>query len=879
MSRLKGAAARLRSMLFRRGTEARMEEEFRFHMEMETEKNIRLGMPPAEARRRSRLAFGGADRYGEGMRDGWGLRWLLDVRQDVRFALRSLGRTPVFAVIGVGTIALGVGVTTALFSMANAVLLRELPLPSAEQVVTLQEFRRGMVSNGIEGERIPLERYVAYREGTSEIFAELAAHRTHTVSLRTRGDALPVKAVLYGGDYFSVLGLSPALGRLPDGSEDDVVVLSDEYWQTHFGGAPDVIGGIAWIDGRPHTVTAVASPRFRGTVFGLPVDVWIPLESYAANRSVGFEHWVTPVGRLRPGLSLERALSGVEAAAARIPQAEAHTRIVRIALEPLGGLYGQGRRIATSFMALLVGAALLVLMIAAANIAGMLLARALARQREIAVRLAIGAGRLRLIRQLLTESVLLFLLGGAGGILLAFWLTTLLGRVQAPAPGVNLQLSATPDLRVLGFALLVSVVPALLFGLLPALQVTRPQLVPELREGSPGSGVRSVRLRSIFVAGQLALAVLLLVCAGLFTRSLRHGLTADYGFDRENVVVASVNLTPHGYEDGERDAFFEQLTSRMRAAPGVISVALARWVLLAGESHGTTVRALDAAPDRAGIAVRTNTVDTAYFSTLRVPLLAGRGFLPGDVEGAPEVAVINETLARRLWPELDPSDAIGKTFGEGSRTYTIAGVARNGLYVEITERPTAFVFLPHAQRPAASMVLHVRSDRPASDVVSDIRMQVRALDPNVALDYARPLSSMTEITLFPQRFAATLVGIMGMLGLLLAAIGVYGVLMYHVAQRRHEFGVRLALGASTSAIARAVMSRSLVLTGAGLAVGLTAAWFAARFLASMIFGVSTRDPVTFVTVPVVLAAFALAASLYPALRAGRADPMQVLRSD
>lgn len=474
MSTWKGMRARLASL--RRGaTDARMEEEFAFHVAMEVERNLRLGMSPAEARRRARLAFGGEERHREGMRDGRALRWATELGRDLRFSLRGLARTPVFTVVGVVTIGLGVGATTALFSLANSVLLRRLPIPGAERVVAIQEYRRGMVSNGVEGERIPLERYRAYREATGGLFAGLAAHRTHAVSLRTRGDAHTAHAVLTAGPYFDALGIRPALGRYPAEGDRNLVVVSHALWQRSFGGATDVIGSDAWVDGRAYTITAVAPVQFRGTVWGLPVDVWVPLDGYAEASPRGFDLWVTPFGRLRPGVTREAALTEVGAAGRRIPDPDATIR--HVALEPLGGLTGEGRSIAKQFLVLQVGAALLVLLIAASNIAGMLLARALARQREMAVRLAIGAGRWKLVRQLLTESVVLFTLGGVLGVLLAFWLTGLLSRVQAPAPGMALHLSATPDGRVLLFALAITVVPALLFGLAPALQATRRDVV------------------------------------------------------------------------------------------------------------------------------------------------------------------------------------------------------------------------------------------------------------------------------------------------------------------------------------------------------------------------------------------------------------------
>jgi predicted permease len=874
VSAWKGARARFASL--RRGSaDARMEEEFRFHVEMEVQENIRRGMEPAEARRRALIAFGGGDRHAEGVRDGRLLRWLSDLRQDLRYTWRALGRTPVFAAVAVVTIALGVGATTSLFSLANAVLLRKPPLPGAEHLYTLQEYRDGTVSTGVEGNRIPWRRYVAYREALTREFSGLAAQRGATVSLRTTGDALPAQALLVSGEYFSVLGLPPTLGRFPAADDERVAVLSHRAWRTQYGGAADVIGSTAYINGGVFTIAAVAPPQLDGgTIFGMRPDVWVPFVAYAADRPQGFEQWVTPFGRLAAGTSHGVAQAAAATVGMRLEDPDATVRSVL--LESFGTISGEGRAIAWSFLGMLVVASLLVLFIAAANIAGMLLARAIARQREIAVRLAIGAGRGRLIRQLLTETVLLFLLGGVAGVLLAFWLTALLGNMQMPDPGMTFQLRATPDQRVLLFALLISIVPALLFGLLPALQATKPQLVAALREARPGGGVRGVRLRSAFSAGQLAMAVLLLITAGLFVRSLRHGLLLDPGFETDGVIVAATGVTPHGYDEVRGRAFYDQLTARLAARPGVESVALAQRVLLAGDAYGTRMRAADGPADDAGVGVRVNTVDTAYFRTLRMALVAGRGFTAHDDDRAPRVAVINETLARRLWPD---EDALGRTLLEGSRELQVVGVMRDGKYVEINESPTPFVFLPYAQNYSGTMVLHVRSNMPAAAVVSAIRDEVRVLDANVALDFTATLRELTQVTLFPQRFAARIIGMLGALGLLLAGIGVYGVLMYHVTQRTHEFGIRMALGARARDVASSVLARSLSVTAIGVTLGLIGAWFVANVLSGFIFGVSVRDPVTFVTVPLLLAVFALLAAAHPAWRACRADPMTALRSD
>jgi predicted permease len=873
MSRWKGLRARLAS-LRRSSADARMREEFRFHVELETEQNIRRGMSPEEARRRAVLAFGGEDRHGEWMRDTRGLRLLSDLRQDLRYAWRALGRTPVFTVVAIVTIALGVGATTALFSLANAVLLRKLPIPDVEQVYSLQEYRDGTVSSGVEGQRIPWERYVAYRAALAEQFSALAAQRTTSLSLRTRGDAVTVEATVVSGEFFAVLGLPPALGRFPTADDEPVVVLSHRTWRTQFGGASDVIGSTAWINGRAFGIGAVAPPQLKGTVFGSVPDVWVPFLAYVAENPRGFEQWVAPFGRLAPGVSHAAASAAASTVGLRLEDPDATVR--RVALEPFGTIAGEGRTIAWSFLGLLVGASLLVLFIAAANIAGMLLARGLARQREIAVRLAIGAGRVRLVRQLLTESVLLFVIGGGGGVLVAFWLTGVLANMKMPDPGMNFELSAAPDLRVLLFALVVSVVPALVFGLLPALQATRPQLVAALRETSPGGGVRSVRMRSAFVAGQLAMAVLLLITAGLFVRSLQYGLQVDPGFDSTGVVVAGLGITPHGYDEDRGRAFYDELVARVRAQPGVESVALARRVLLAGDAYGTSVRAAGAPLDAAAIGVRVNVVDTAYFTTLRVPLLAGRGFTASDAQGVPDVAVINELLARRLWPDRN---ALGRMLREGSRQIRVVGIARDGKYADIGEAPTPFMFLPYAQNYSGTMVLHVRGSTAPATLIPAVRAAVRALDPNIAIGFATTLEELTQVTLFPQRFAARVVGALGVLGLLLAGIGVYGVLMYHVAQRVHEFGIRMALGAQVRDVAGSVIGRSLRITLIGVTLGLVGAWFLARLLGSLIFGIGVRDPVTFTLVPLLLAAFAVLAASHPAWRACRADPIRALRGD
>jgi predicted permease len=875
MSWWKGARARLHSM--RRGAaEARIQEEFRFHVEMETEQNIRLGMAPSEARRRALVAFGGADRYDEGMRDGRGVRWVSDVVHDVRFAVRGMARAPVFTAVACVTIGLGVGVTTALFSLTNALLLRPLPVSDPHELFALQEHRSGRVSTGIEGWRMPYSRYLEYREALADRFEGLAAQRLADVSLRVpNDDAAPATTLLISPNYFDVLRVQPVLGRLPAGDDEAVAVLGYGAWQERFGGAADAVGRVVHVNGRPFTISAVAPAGFGGTTFGMVPELWIPHGAYVASAPIGSdEQWVAAFGRLAAGVPVRVAESAADAAGRRIP--EEGVTVHRVELEPFTGLPGEGRRIAAQFMALLLGAAGLVLAIASANIAGMLLARAVARRREIAVRLALGAGRPRLIRQLLTESIVLFLVGGALGVLLAYGLTHLLSTMPAPAPGLRLTLVATPDVRVLAFALVISLVPAIVFGLLPAVRSTRPDLVPALKEGAAGGGRSGTRLRSVFVVGQLAMAVLLLISGGLFLRTLQHGRSVHPGFDAAGVFVASVNIAPHGYDSSAGRLFYEQLTQRVEVLPFVESVALASVVMLAGNRYSSDVRADEAPAETRAVNAAMNFVDEAFLSTMRIPLLEGRGFGPSDGADAERVAIVNETLARRLWPD---AGALDRVIRSGSAHYRVIGVVRDGKYVTVGEDPLPFMFLPYAQHYSGHMSLHVRSTGSAATVLPAVREQLRALDPNIAVEYEAPLPEIVKISLFPQRFAGTMIGALGLLGLLLAAVGTYGLLMYSVSQRIRDWGVRIALGASAADVTRGVLLHGLTLTAAGIILGLAGAALLTRALRGFIFGIGPYDPVTFVAVPVVLTAVGLLAAWQPVRRALRADPVQALRAD
>lgn len=900
MSWWKGRRAWLRNLLARRAADARMDEEIAYHIERATEQNLRAGMSPAEARRQALLAFGGVEQYREAMRDGRRLVWLEDLLADARFALRWLRRSPGFAVAAILTIGLGVGATTALFSVVNAFLLRPLPVVQPDRLYTIQEQRTGHVVSGVEGMQVPRARYEAYVEATEHLFTGLAAHSMTVVALRVSNAAQPTGAVLVSGNYFDILGVRPAIGRLTVASDEPAVVLSHRLWRGWFGGDPEVLGRTVWVDGRPLTVAGVAQPGFTGTNIGLAADLWIPylaLTSAAPGPVVGDdvsatgpgastspasavsagapapddpEPWLAMFGRLRPGVDPRQAEAMLPAIARRVEADVRAAKVEGATLQQMTGLPPRARPLLAGFLGLLLGMATLVLLIAATNVGAMQLARAVGRRREVAVRLAIGAGRGRLIRQLLTESLVLYLFGGTVGVLLAWWATHLIGRIRIPVSQPIL-LQVAPDLRVFAFGLAISALAGIAAGLAPALRSSRPDLNSSLKDGAPGSGSRSGRGRGVFVAAQLALAVVLLAVAGLFTRTLQNALRLDPGFDPEDVVVVTFDLSGRGYDAERGRAFQAELIERIRAMPDVEAAALGQVLLLTGSSSATRVaRAEDPdAPEQ----VLINGVDEEYFRTLRIPLLAGEGFQRAGGE-ASRVVVVNETLARRFWPDQNP---LGKRLRRGDTEYEVIGVARDGLYLSYDEPAQAFAFFPLQYSPRTTLHVRTRSD-PAA-IIERIRHELMLMDPDVAIEDASPLTAALRFVLLPQRAAAFLIGFFGLIGLILAGIGIYGALSYHVAERTREIGIRMALGAGAGSVARLVIGRAAWLAAAGVAAGTLLAVALGRLIEGVVFGAGAHDPVTLLGGPLLLGGVAVLASFFPVRRALRADPVQALRQE
>lgn len=806
--------------------------------------------------------------------------------QNLRYAGRQMVRNPGFSAVVVVTIALGIGATTAIFSLADALLLRPLSVHEPDRLVGMVAVRE----SGDEFYSFSYAHILEYREGSRDVI-RFGAHGMSELAFQAGDDARILAAGFVTGDYFDLLGLVPARGRFiaadeeTPGAAEPVAVISHGLWQREFGGDPGVIGATIRLNSQPVTVVGVAPAGFDGLERGFAVDVWVPIPMYAdLNPGSDIYHpdrqfWLVAFGRLMPGheaAAAEAVLSGVARGIEERGAREWGVAGVRVM--PLTGVQPDFLGPMRLFFALLLAAAGLVLLIACVNVAGMLLAQGGARRREVGVRLALGAGRRRLVGQLLTETTVLFLIGGAGGILIAAWLTRAMSVLPQRLPGELslLRIDAAVDARVIAFGLLLSLITALLFGLTPALRASRPELVSALREGG-GTTTRRSRLRSAFVTGQIALCMLLLVSAGLLVRSLQGALAIDTGMDARDVTVAAVDIGAHGYDEARGRAFFEQLRAALAARPDVESVALAGYIPLTFTEivSGVGIPGHEPPPGRETFLLDVNTVDAGYFATLRIPV-EGRGFTAADGPDAARVVVVNRTMADRFWPE---GNALGQTIRLSGLDARIVGIAADGKYHRLVEDPIPYVYLPFEQSYQPKMMVHVRAAGPTASIPALMRSELARLDPHVPLHAPASLERAMRLSLLPHRMAALVIGTLGMLGLLLAAVGLYGVLAFVVGQRTREIGVRIALGARAADIFRIVFGQAGALVLGGLAAGVALAVGATRLLAGLLVDVSPTDPITFALVALLLGAVGLLAGYVPARRAVRVDPMITLKSD
>ncbi len=812
--------------------------------------------------------------------------------KDLRFGARALLKSPGFTLVAVASLALGIGANTAIFSLVNTVLLRPLPAREPSQLVSVSVLGK---DDSMLAFSYPT--YKDFRDRSGDVLSGLFAERLGPMSLSRDGNNQRVWGYLVSGNYFDVLGVGAARGRALNAEDDraplasPVAVLSHGSWVRRFGADPAIVGKDIELNGHPFRVVGVMPEGFAGAEVVYTPEVWVPMT---------MQEWIEPgnswldrratqnifaVGRLKDGVTRVQAEASLNTLARALGEEYPDTNEgQKIALVPPGFIVPQLRGAFVGFAAVLMGAVALVLLIACVNLANLLLARASSRRKEIAIRLAMGASRLRIVRQLLTESLLLSLAGGALGLLLATWILDLVAAYRPPID-IPVWIDLAIDVRVTAFALAASVLTALLFGLAPALQSARADLVPALKDAGALTGRRRTRLRSVLVVAQVMLSLVVLVAAGLVVRALGHLQTLSPGFEVEHGLVASFDLGLQGYDKARGQEFDRQLVERVRALPGVRAASLTDLLPLSLNYSSSDLHVEGQQLGRGGNAPisMVASVERDYFNTMSIPLVAGRGFNDADKDGVQRVVIVNETLARRFFPGQDPAQgALGRRISfqsDAGPWMEIVGVARDGKYWTIGEAPQLFVYSPLVQSYNSTATLVVRSEGDPRSLANSIRAEVSKIDPALPLYDVKTLEEHMGVSLFPARVAATLLGGFGLLALLLAAMGVYGVVSYSVAQRTREIGIRLALGARARDVLRLVAVRGMALVAAGLIAGLASALALTRFMEGVLYGVSATDALTFTLVVLLLAAVALLACLVPARRATKVDPMVALRHE
>jgi predicted permease len=872
-------------------TDRELGDEVQHYLDQATAANVASGMSFADAARAARLEIGNATTVREEVRShGWE-NAVSSIVADLRYGGRMLRRSPVFTVVVVGVISLGTGAVTTVFSAMNAMLFRPLPgVSDGGRLVTLE---REAPDGGTRAASVP---YLEYLRERSRTIVDVAGWGKAPLAIGVGDDVAPAAGSLVSGNYFSVLGVRPAIGRFFAAGEGDaplgdaVIVLSHAFWMKWFAGDSGIVGRRIVVNGQPFTVIGVASAEFRGISGPIVSDAWVPITMRAALRpdvqrdlNDPSHAWLQLFGRLAHGSTQEAAARELSALTASLAgealEPASFARYDQVRLWPLTGLPEDAFTATLGFMSLLLGAAALVLFIASVNVASMISARAVARRRELAVRAALGAGRGRLVRQLLTEILVLFVAGALGGMVLTVLATSALERIAIPSDLV-VTLELSPDVRVFVFALAVALLTGFAFGLPPALRASRSDITERLRDGAAGSGVRRTVMGNALIAGQLSLALVLLVAAGLFLRALNHGMRIDPGFDARNVATMSLNTEAWGYDATKARSFFRTLRRDVGALPGVTAASYIVHLPVTMHGSGDEIRIDGVAPPAGdasrGIPVWLSNVDPEYFAVLRVPLLAGRDFTEADDAQAPRVAVINETLARRYWPD---GSAVGRTFQMRNERVTIVGIARNTKYGTLSEDPVALAYLPLAQYPSPKQTLLVRTTGDPAAIAPAIHRAIRAIDPGLPRPTMIPLRDANSIVLLPQRVAAIVTGVLGAAGLLLSSVGLYGIIAYSVGRRTREIGIRLALGARTTGVVGMIVREGMQLAAIGVVIGVVLAAAGARLIERFLFSVSPLDAATFGGMALVFVLVAFVASYLPARRAALTDPMAILRTE
>jgi predicted permease len=894
---------RVRALVQRDAVEHELDAELQFHIEKEAEKYERSGLSRAESLRRARIAFGGVERVKEESRDRRGTRWLERRRQDIRYSLRSLRHQPTFAAGVVLTLAIGIGANTTVFTLVDALLLRPLPVPHAEQLVTIGDPHK--VHSGWHGS--PMVDYVSYPvfanvRDANRVLSGLYATGDAGVAITMPGgsaaEAEHPNARFASGDFFSVLEIPAFVGRTFGASDDDagrpgVAVISYGYWQRRFGGARSVLGATLLIGGIPVTIVGITPPGFTGDIVGENTDLWLPIALQPAldprddrltNRGAS---WLLMMGRLAPGVSLEQARAALTAIELRDIRAhlsglaltefdhDVETDPIHVERGALG--FSAHRGTYEPALLVLMAAVGVVVLVVCANVSNLMLSRAAARVREMTVRMTLGAGRARLVAQLMTESAILAILSGVLGLLATRWATQAVIAAVAVG-GAPVVIDARPDWRVLAFTAGIVLLCVGGVGVLPALRATRVDLATALRgQGRSLLGART-RLGKGLVVAQIALSMTLLVAVGLLVRSARELLRADLGLDRDRLLVAHVAAGRGQYLGARLQAFRTQMAEAAARVPGVLSAAYTQeGIFSGGESLGHVDIPGVVARSDSQAAVNFDRVGPGYFRVLGATLLRGRDFEPRDAEPGMNVAIVDQTMAKAYFPH---ADALGRSLRLEDTSYTIVGVVRDVEEEDVRGSPVRRVYLsqPEPEARPLSFELVVRVEAEPVRYVAALRQALSAAAGNIPVSVA-PLDDRIRQSLSQDLLLMRVTAFFGVVALLLAAIGLYGVTAYAGSQRVGEFGLRIALGAEPGAVARIVAREALGIAALGVSLGVPAGIAAAQLIRAQTFGVATIDPPSLVVAVIVLMATALAASVAPALRAARVTPVEALRSD
>jgi predicted permease len=888
---MKVLGSRIRGWLSMRHVDEDFSEELEAHLEMLTQENIRQGMTPEQAQRAARLKLGGATQLRETNRELRGLPAVDTILKDVRYAFRTLRKNFGYTAVVVLTLALGIGANSTVFSWINATLLNPLPgVADQTRVVTLMR---------TSGERFtPSFSYPDYEDlrNRNHVFSGLIASAIYPMSLTYNEKPERIWGTVVSENYFDDFGVKlqygrgflPAEGKVPGGAP--VAVISYHLWESSFDGNPAIVGQKIQLNNHTYTIVGVAPREFLGSYTALRSEIWVPMMMHHQLFPIGPSpatrlkdrgvNWLIIQGRLKPGVRSEQAQAELNTLLQQIAEQypKEHEGRQGISVYPLWKVpFGATAFLGTVLMSLMAIAGV-VLLLACANVANLMLVRGVSRTREMGIRLSLGATRGRLVAQLLTESIMLAILGGGVAVLVTLWTSKSFASLRPPSQ-LPIWINIDVDRRVLLVSLAISILTGIVFGLLPALRASgiNPASAMKEESGSASGGPRKFRLSSGLAVAQIALSLLMLVFAGLMIRSFQKAQRFNPGFNPNNVLLASYDLLPEGYTDDRGLQFHQQLLTKMEALPGVQVVSLSDWVPLGFIFSSSTFvpEGYQAKPHElieAGVA----RVSPNYFRTMEIPLLEGRDFRVEDTRKTQSVVIINQALADRYWPR---QDAVGKRMGIDGGWATVIGIARTSNYNHLNEPPDPFIYQPLYRDYLPSVTLHLRVNGKPADFALAAQNTIHEMNANLPVFDIIELATRTQVASGVQRIAGSTVGVFGLLALALAAVGIYGVIAYSTNQHTHEIGIRMALGAHPRDILRLVLSQGVRLTLVGGGIGLAASFLLARLLSSLLFGVSSSDPFTFAGVTILLAGAALLACYIPARRATKVDPLVALRHE